>query len=204
MVEQLSRGDSAGRRGDAASRCRPRSRDAGPYRGISGERENSSNCPMIAGASVCASRTRRSTVTSDELLRPNRRAKEKTRRPKVDYELAVDTQPSTELHLRGMTTDEVGDAIETFLSTAVMQGFAVVRIVHGKGTGALRDKTQEVLRGMPEVKSFRLGQVGRGRHRRDDRRTEVAERATDRPHGGVDHLDHPLRKERGDGTEREV
>ncbi len=61
-----------------------------------------------------------------------------------------------------MTTDEIGDAIETFLSTAIMQGFTVVRIVHGKGTGALREKTQEVLRGMSAVKSFRLGKWGEG------------------------------------------
>jgi len=102
------------------------------------------------------------TVASDELITPEPASKEKKRRPKVDYELTVDTQPATELHLRGMTTDEIGDAIETFLSTAIMQGFTVVRIVHGKGTGALRDKTQEVLRGMSAVKSFRLGKWGEG------------------------------------------
>ena len=102
------------------------------------------------------------TVSADELIAPEPEARDRTHRKRVDYELAVDTEPATELHLRGMTTDEIGDAIDTFLSTAVMQGFTTVRIVHGKGTGALRDKTQEVLRGTPVVKSFRLGKWGEG------------------------------------------
>ncbi len=101
------------------------------------------------------------TVDADELVAPGPERKQESR-SKVDYELSVDTEPATELHLRGMTTDEIGDAIDRFLSTAVMQGFTVVRIVHGKGTGALRDKTQEVLRGIPAVKSFRLGKWGEG------------------------------------------
>ncbi|MBD3349481.1 MAG: endonuclease MutS2, partial [Candidatus Eisenbacteria bacterium] len=67
-----------------------------------------------------------------------------------------------ELHLRGMTTDEVGDAIERFVSGALVHGFTTLRIVHGKGTGALRSKTHEVLKGMPSVKSFRLGRWGEG------------------------------------------
>ncbi|MCD4690502.1 endonuclease MutS2 [bacterium] len=102
------------------------------------------------------------TVAADELIAAAPKSEKTRMRPKVDYELAVDTEPATELHLRGMTTDEIEDAIDTFLSTAVMQGFTVVSIVHGKGTGALRAKTQEVLRTIPAVKSFRLGKWGEG------------------------------------------
>jgi len=83
-------------------------------------------------------------------------------KPRVSYSVSVDEEPATELHLRGRTTDEIAEAVETFLSTAIVQGLSIVRIVHGKGTGALRDKTHEVLRGLPGVKSFRLGKWGEG------------------------------------------
>lgn len=80
----------------------------------------------------------------------------------VTFEAQGDEEPATELHLRGMTTDDVEGSIDKFLSTAVMQGITMVRIVHGKGTGALRTRTQEVLKGSPAVKSFRLGKWGEG------------------------------------------
>jgi DNA mismatch repair protein MutS2 len=67
-----------------------------------------------------------------------------------------------EIDLRGMTTDEASDAIEVFVSTAIVAGFARIWIIHGKGTGALREKTHEVLKALPVVKSFRLGAYGEG------------------------------------------
>jgi len=84
--------------------------------------------------------------------------------PRVEVSLDVDVSesPATELHLRGATTDEVRDAIELFVSRALMQGILSIRIVHGKGTGALRTETHAVLRTMPSVKSFRLGRWGEG------------------------------------------
>ncbi len=84
--------------------------------------------------------------------------------PRVEVSLDVDVSesPATELHLRGATTDEVRDAIELCVSRALMQGILSIRIVHGKGTGALRTETHAVLRTMPSVKSFRLGRWGEG------------------------------------------
>jgi len=84
--------------------------------------------------------------------------------PRVEVSLDVDVSesPATELHLRGATTDEVRDAIELFVSRALMQGILSIRIVHGKGTGALRTETHTVLRTMPSIKSFRLGRWGEG------------------------------------------
>jgi len=89
---------------------------------------------------------------------------EPRRRPRVEVSLDVDVSesPATELHLRGATTDEVRDAIELHVSRALMQGILSIRIVHGKGTGALRTETHAVLRTMPSVKSFRLGRWGEG------------------------------------------
>jgi DNA mismatch repair protein MutS2 len=91
-------------------------------------------------------------------------AKARPERPKADASCAPsdDEAPATELMLLGMTTDEIGDLIEKFVSDALVQGIQVVRIVHGKGTGALRSKTHELLRSHPSVKSFRLGRWGEG------------------------------------------
>jgi len=82
--------------------------------------------------------------------------------PRVVVNVDSDDAFTGELHLRGMTTDEIGDAIERFVSGAIVHGFSTLRIVHGKGTGALRARTHEVLRRIPSVKSFRLGRWGEG------------------------------------------
>jgi DNA mismatch repair protein MutS2 len=89
---------------------------------------------------------------------------EPRKRPRVEVSLDVEVSesPATELHLRGATTDEVRDAIELCVSRALMQGISSIRIVHGKGTGALRTETHAVLRTMPSIKSFRLGRWGEG------------------------------------------
>jgi len=91
-------------------------------------------------------------------------AKARQERPTADASCAPsdDDAPATELMLLGMTTDEIGDLIDKFVSDALVQGIQVVRIVHGKGTGALRAKTHELLRSHPSVKSFRLGRWGEG------------------------------------------
>jgi len=52
--------------------------------------------------------------------------------------------------------------LEQYLSDAFMAGLPSVRIVHGKGTGTLRQAVHEVLAKHPLVKSFRLGDYGEG------------------------------------------
>jgi DNA mismatch repair protein MutS2 len=83
-------------------------------------------------------------------------------RAEISVEVETTESPVTELHLRGLTTDEARDEIERCISTALVQGISSIRIVHGKGTGALRTETHNVLRAMPSVKSFRLGRWGEG------------------------------------------
>ncbi len=69
---------------------------------------------------------------------------------------------STELDLRGMTTDEALHDLEQFLDEAIMSNLNTVTIIHGKGTGALRAAVQQYLRGNRHVKSFRAGVFGEG------------------------------------------
>jgi DNA mismatch repair protein MutS2 len=67
-----------------------------------------------------------------------------------------------ELMLIGRTTDEARDLVEKYLDDAFMAGVATVRLVHGKGTGALRKAVRGVLAEHPLVDSFRDGEPAEG------------------------------------------
>lgn len=67
-----------------------------------------------------------------------------------------------ELDIRGMMTDECEGIIDRFLDDAVMARLQTVTIIHGKGTGALRQAVQQHLRTCKYVKSFRPGRFGEG------------------------------------------
>ena len=69
---------------------------------------------------------------------------------------------STEINLLGMTVDEAVSALEKYLDDACMAHLETVRVVHGKGTGALRKGVHDYLRRQKRVASFRLGQYGEG------------------------------------------
>ena len=69
---------------------------------------------------------------------------------------------SSEIDLRGMESMEAVAAAEMYIDNAVMAKLSTVRIIHGKGTGALRAAVQQMLRRNKAVKSFRLGRYGEG------------------------------------------
>ena len=64
--------------------------------------------------------------------------------------------------LIGRTTDEARDLVEKYLDDAFMAGLANVRLVHGKGTGALRKAVRDLLSDHPLVESFRDGEPAEG------------------------------------------
>ncbi|MFQ6099221.1 MAG: endonuclease MutS2, partial [Armatimonadota bacterium] len=65
-------------------------------------------------------------------------------------------QTRAEIHLRGMTVDESIAELEKYLDDVFLSGQKCVRIVHGKGTGALRRGIHQYLRQHPHVKSFTM------------------------------------------------
>jgi DNA mismatch repair protein MutS2 len=69
---------------------------------------------------------------------------------------------SSELQLLGKTRQEARDAVERYLDDAFLAGLPEVRLVHGKGTGALRKAIHELLAVHPLVESFRLGESYEG------------------------------------------
>ncbi len=67
------------------------------------------------------------------------------------------------LDLHTFRPDEVRDLVPDYLAACRERGILQVRIVHGKGTGKLREKVHSILGRMPEVISFRLaGEDGGG------------------------------------------
>ena len=92
------------------------------------------------------------TITTPSLNRTN------TGKIKMSKSFSV----STEINLLGKTVDEALAALDKYLDDAYLAHLPSVRIVHGKGTGALRTAVQNHLRRCKYIKSFRLGEFGEG------------------------------------------
>ena len=78
---------------------------------------------------------------------------------KADTRTAKSRKPdiNPELDLHAMTVDEAIPLVQEYLNDAFMAGLKEVRIVHGKGTGVLRQAVMRELKKHPLVKSFRSG-----------------------------------------------
>jgi DNA mismatch repair protein MutS2 len=75
----------------------------------------------------------------------------------------VDMQaPPVELNLRGRTVDEALEKLELRLDAAYLAGMPFIRVVHGKGTGRLRQAIRQFLMGNPYVASFEAGRAAEG------------------------------------------
>jgi DNA mismatch repair protein MutS2 len=70
--------------------------------------------------------------------------------------------PCPEVDLHSLRADEALIRLDLFLNGAFVSGSPRVRVIHGKGTGALRQAVQGMLRHHPLVKSFRSGVTGEG------------------------------------------
>lgn len=76
--------------------------------------------------------------------------------------ISKSTSVSTEINLLGKTVDEALMELDKYLDDAYIAHLPSVRIVHGKGTGALRKGVHNYLRRQKHVKSYRLGEFGEG------------------------------------------
>ncbi|MCL2856997.1 MAG: endonuclease MutS2 [Oscillospiraceae bacterium] len=75
---------------------------------------------------------------------------------------SVKAQASSSVSLRGMRFEEAMLELERFLDNAVLSGLPSVTVIHGKGTGTLRDAVRKCLRAHKSVRSFRQGAYGEG------------------------------------------
>jgi len=69
---------------------------------------------------------------------------------------------SQELDLRGKRAIEIEPALDSYLNDASLANLSEARVIHGFGTGAVRNIVRELLAVHPLVKSFRPGQQGEG------------------------------------------
>ena len=73
-----------------------------------------------------------------------------------------DVHAASEIDLRGMRVDEAESAVMQALDAAVRADLRSLRIIHGKGTGALRERVTEMLTKDTRVKQFRMGAWNEG------------------------------------------
>jgi len=78
------------------------------------------------------------------------------------YAALPDVDVSTEIDLRGMRVDEMELALQRALDAAIGADLRVMRIIHGKGTGALRERVDELLRADRRVREHRPGAWNEG------------------------------------------
>ena len=75
---------------------------------------------------------------------------------------AKTAEAEQEVDLRGMTTDEAIPYVDKAIDDALLAGITQVRIIHGKGTGALRAGLQEYLKSHRNVASYALASLSMG------------------------------------------
>ncbi len=104
------------------------------------------------------------TAKADEiyLLEGQNPYKEKAARPKHSGREMKMNAMASEVDLRGMDCVEAVSVLERYLDEAMRSNIPTVRIIHGKGTGALRAAVQQSLKKNKFVKKFRLGMYGEG------------------------------------------
>ncbi|HEY2898316.1 MAG TPA: endonuclease MutS2 [Gemmatimonadaceae bacterium] len=78
------------------------------------------------------------------------------------YAALPDVDVSTEIDVRGMRVDEMELAVQRALDAAIGADLHVMRIIHGKGTGALRERVDELLRADRRVREHRVGAWNEG------------------------------------------
>ena len=105
-------------------------------------REHKRPCPLIEEA----------TITTPTMSKTN------TGKLRMSKSFSV----SPEINLLGKTVDEALAALDKYLDDAYLAHLENVRVVHGKGTGALRKAIQQHLKRIKYVKSFRQGEYGEG------------------------------------------
>lgn len=101
-------------------------------------------------------------ITDVEIIKEdtNKSKQQKTAQYRASMNKSISIKP--EINLLGRTVDDAIMELDKYLDDACLSHLNQVRVVHGKGTGALRKGIHEYLKRQSYVKSFRLGEFGEG------------------------------------------
>ena len=103
------------------------------------------------------------TKTKVDNLRLVEKTVQKEKKPKASTTRAhVSHDFRDEVDLRGMTGDEAWFVVDKYFDTAIVMGFHTVRLIHGKGTGMLKQALWKYLKNDKRIANFRIGQYGEG------------------------------------------
>jgi DNA mismatch repair protein MutS2 len=103
-------------------------------------------------------------VPLEEIAKPKEAKMKSKKKESRNRNIGKETVSSglTEIDLRGQTVTEAMEILEKYLDSAILSGTPKVNIIHGKGTGALRDAIRKQLPQLPGIKSIRPGETGEG------------------------------------------
>lgn len=97
-----------------------------------------------------------------ELVEESQSAPKKKGGIKKTLQSNANRKSSMELDIRGMMSDEGVMEVDRFIDNCILGGIETITIIHGKGTGALRNAVHQFLKTNKNVKSYRLGAYGEG------------------------------------------
>ena len=100
-------------------------------------------------------------ISDLELIIEDSPANQEQRR-KESVRMMLNRDFRDEIDLRGKTGDEAWSAVDKYFDEAQLSGFSSVRLIHGKGTGALKNALWAYLKTDKRVASFRIGKYGEG------------------------------------------
>lgn len=97
-----------------------------------------------------------------ENKKPTMTTKKKPQKKVGRVGVKAERRGKMELDIRGYACDDGIYQLDSFIDQAVMSNMSIITIIHGKGTGLLREAVHKRLKSHPSVKSFRLGVYGEG------------------------------------------
>ena len=122
--------------------------------------DRSGNVSVQIGAVRTKTKVKNLKLMDDVITVTDTSGKKKT--VKEYAQTSVSRACSDEIDLRGMTGDEAWMEVDRYLDEVTLAGLHTVRLIHGKGTGALRAALWRMLRTDKRIASFRIGQYGEG------------------------------------------
>ncbi len=130
--------------------------------GIVAEEPKPGAALIAVRAGVVSTKARLEDLRLIELDERGQEKKPAAKKPQSTVSVDRSNTFKSEVDLRGMTGEEAWLAVDKYLDDAVMYNMKSVHLIHGKGTGALRNALWKFLRGDKRIASFRIGKYGEG------------------------------------------